>query len=130
MEMKGENCTGQRGGVLSQSCLVPITGFHSHFKRGNVSTNWLPPPYLCWFLSWLLTGVNKSSYKKKCTANPSAALRKKSILCPYKNFHRKILLQIAKSNMVKLRTSKPGMLFLTSWCREQVEVLRDVQYLV
>lgn len=72
----------------------------------------------------------KQLQKKKCTANPSAALRKKSILCPYKNFHRKILLQIAKSNMVKLRTSKPGMLFLTSWCREQVEVLRDVQYLV
>lgn len=49
VEMKGEKYEGQRGGILSQSCLVSITVFHSRFKQCNVSTKWLLPPTFAGF---------------------------------------------------------------------------------
>lgn len=103
-----ENYTGLRGGMLSQSGLIPITNFHTHFKHAvwtqNVSYH-SSLVFVTLFTDCLLAGY------KICSANTLAAPRKKIYFMSLQTFHHEILQQIPKNNMVKLRMSKTGGLF-------------------
>lgn len=81
----------------------------THILSVQCEHKMVPTIPLCFLLHCLLTGVSISAYKK-CSANPLAAPRKNHFMS-LQTFRHKILQQIPKSNMVKLRISKTGGLF-------------------